>query len=516
MKRILTAAILFSCLSPAWTLTISVYHTSDAHGWYYSRPAKWDKENSTRTIGGFPALSALVKADKNPYILLDSGDTFQGTPEGTLTKGLATARLMSQLGYSASAVGNHDYDYSEANLKAVIGKSSFPWLGANVYIKETGAPADYLKPYTIIEKAGKRIAVIGLAGRHTATSTLPSQVKHLEFRDEAQEAAKWTREVKNKENPDAVIILAHVGFGGDLTGQADISTWTFTAAQTARGTLPIARASGANVVIGGHNHAGLEKGYYDKESGALLAESLFGLTSVSRIKLEFDDATGKFKGATDELIPLWTDKTGEDASVTETIKIFSAEVEKEMGTVISESAADLGFSKTTLDSDIGNWVTDAMRRQAGTDAAFQNSAGIRADLKKGPVTMRDIFQVMPFDNTLVKLTMTGEQLRRLMADNLRGGYSKLQLSGLKVTIQKGSGGGEEITIERDGKPVGPEDRLTVATNNYLTTGGTGGKVFGEAEKSEDTMLPIRDLLMKDIAAHPVTAAPAGGRIVRLN
>jgi 5'-nucleotidase len=514
MKKLI-AAVLFLLPASAGALTITVYHTSDVHGWYYSRPAKWDKQNSTRTIGGFAALSSLVKTEKNPYILLDSGDTFQGTPEGTLTKGMATVKLMNQLGYSASDVGNHDYDYTEPNLRAMVAASSFTWLGANVYVKETGAAADYLKPYVMITKAGKRIAVIGIAGRHTATSTLPANVKHLVFRDEAAEAAKWVQEVRKTERPDAVIVLAHVGFGGGFGGTPDISTWTFTAAQTAYGTLPIARASGANVVIGGHNHAGMAKGYLDKESGALLAESNFGLTSVSRINLEFDDATGKFKGATDELIPLWTDVTGEDAAVTATIKAFSADVDKEMGKVISESAADLGPSAAGLDSDIGNWFADAMRRQSGADAAFQNTAGIRSDMKKGPIAIRDIFQIMPFENTLVKLTMTGAQLKKLMTDNLRGGFSKLQLSGLEVRFRQTPEGLRDLVILRNGAEVKPEEKLTVATNNYLTTGGTGGAAFGEAEKSEDTMMPIRDLLLKDIKENPVKAAPVGGRIKRL-
>ncbi|HAT71729.1 MAG TPA: hypothetical protein DCS63_02815 [Elusimicrobia bacterium] len=514
MKKII-AALIFSLPASAWSLTISVYHTSDVHGWYYARPAKWDKENSTRAIGGFAALSSLVKADKNPYILLDSGDTFQGTPEGTLTKGMATVKLMNQLGYSACDVGNHDYDYSEPNLKALVAVSSFPWLGANVYIKKTGKPVDYLKPYTIIERAGKRIAVIGIAGRHTATSTLPSHVKHLKFGDEALEAARWARKVRAAEKPDAVIILAHVGLGGDVYGKADISTWTFAAGQDAYGTLPIARASKADVVFGGHNHFGMEKGYHDPESGALLAESLFGLTDVSKVSLNFDDATGKFRGATAVLVPLWVDQTGEDDAVTETLKVFSAAVDKEMGKVISGSAVDLGTSADGLDSGIGNWFTDAMRRQAGTDAAFQNTAGIRSDIKKGDVRIRDIFQVMPFENTLVKLTMTGAQIKKLMADNLRGGFSKLQISGLEVSFRQTPDGPRDINLTRNGAGIGPDEKLTIATNNYLTTGGTGGKTFSEAEKSEDTMLPIRDLLLKDMKERPVTAAPAGGRIKRL-
>ena len=515
MKKLIVSALLSLCLSPAWSLTISVYHTSDVHGWYSARPAAWDKENSTRAIGGFPALAALVKADKNPHILLDSGDTSQGTPEGNLTKGMATVTLMNQLGYSAAAVGNHDYDYTESNLRKMAAASSFTWLGGNIRVRETGAPADYVKPYIIIEKAGKRIAVIGLAGRHTATTTLPANVKHLEFRDEAEEASRWTAEVK-KLNPDAIIILAHLGLDADFSGQkVDVSTWTFPGGRSGYGTLRIARAAAPDILLGGHNHTGLAQGYYDKESGTLLAESYWQLTSVSKISLEFDDRTGKLKNAKDELIPLWTDITGEDPAVKETIKGFTAGVDKEMGKVISESSVDLGASPEGLDSDIGNWFTDAMRRQSGVDVAFQNTAGIRSVMWKGPIKLRDIFQVMPFENTLVKLPMTGSQIRNLMADNLRGGRSKLQVSGIKVTFRNTPEGPKDITIEKDGKPVQPGDILSVGTNNYLTTGGTGGKVFIEVGGLDDTLRPLRDMLIKDIRENPVKSAPEGGRITRL-
>ncbi|MDA8129915.1 MAG: 5'-nucleotidase C-terminal domain-containing protein [Elusimicrobia bacterium] len=515
MKKLLTALLLALPLS-AWSLTVDIYHTSDAHGWYYSRPAKWDKENSTRTIGGFAALSALVSADKNPHILLDSGDTFQGTPEGTLTKGMATAAMMNQLGYSACDIGNHDYDYTEDSLRTMVKASSFPWLGANVYVKETGKAPDYLKPYTVVTVAGKRIAVLGIAGKHTATSTLPVNVKHLEFRDESQEAARWARIIRENEKPDALVVLSHTGFGLGLSGKKDLTGKTYDGEIPPDSTLAIARASGADVVIGGHNHAGITRGYRDPVSGALIAESYWGLTDVSRISLNFDDKTGKLTGDSDELLPLWTDVTGEDQKVVQTLKGFSAKVDKEMGKVIGRSEVDLGSSRSGLDSDIGNWFTDAMRRQSGADVAFQNTPGIRSDLKAGDIRMRDIFQVMPFENTLVTLTLTGEQLRRLMAANLPGGFSKLQVSGLKVTFRSPSDDPANITLERDGKPVGDGERFKVATNNYLTTGGTGGAVFSEDKNAADTMLPIRDLLIKDIMSNPIKSRPEGGRIVRLD
>ena len=149
-KHLLIAliAILFSSTTLCAEI-ISVYNTTDVHGWYFSRPARWNKADPKREIGGFSALSALLKKEKNPYILLDSGDMFQGTPEGNFTKGNASIALMNYLGYSAVTIGNHEYDYSEKNVKYLVKKAKFPFLGANVYYKKDGKSAEYLKPYTI-------------------------------------------------------------------------------------------------------------------------------------------------------------------------------------------------------------------------------------------------------------------------------------------------------------------------------------------------------------------------------
>ncbi len=516
MKKIfLTLALLavFSGLH-ARALTVAVYHTSDAHGWYSARPARWDNENPARSIGGFAALSALLKKETTPYVLLDSGDMSQGTPEGILTKGMASIALMNQLGYSAAVPGNHDFDYGEANLKVLVSSAAFPFLGANVYSKAAGGRVAYLKPYAILEKGGRKIAVLGLLGRHTATSTLPSNVKHLDFREEAAETAKWLPEIK-RQNPDAVIVLTHLGLSEDLSlKRVDISTWTFDPPPF--GTLMIARAApGVDLVLGGHNHAALLRGYHDPVSGAWLGESGYGLSYVTRAELNFNDATGKLEDIKVNVLPLWTDQTGQDPLVLKTIAGFNAQVDREMGRVIGRAASGLGAAPDGLDSPIGGWLCDISRKATGADMAFHNTKALRAEIKKGPVRLRDIFQAMPFDNTLITMRLNGAQLKRLMADNLRGGWSAVQVSGLRVKFRPGPGGKpSEIRLERNGREIKPGEEFLVATNNYLAFGGNGGGVFSEGRDIKDTMLPVRDVMIKAFSKGPVKA-PEHGRIRRL-
>ena len=496
---------------------ISVYNTTDIHGWYFSRAARWNKENPKREIGGFSALSALLKKEKNPYIIIDSGDMFQGTPEGNFTKGNASVALMNYLGYSAVTVGNHEYDYTENNIKHLVKKAKFPFLGANIYYKENGKTPEYLKPYTIVEKAGKKIAILGLAGEHTKTSTLPTYVKHLDFKDEAKEAAKWVKEIK-KHNPDIIIGLAHFGLAGLTRERIDISTWTLPSKSYAYGTLALTRtAPEIDIIFGGHSHKVLPKGYYDKASSTLICESSWGLTDVTKVDLEFDDTTGKFIKATALVIPLWTDITGKDKKADKILKKFTKKVNKKMAQIIGKSNVSLLISKEGLDSDIGNWMTDVMRKHAKTDLAFQNTHGIRSVMTEGPLTMRDIYQIMPFDNTLVTLKMTGKLIKKLMRDNFRNSYSKMQISGMKVKFKTNKNNNPtDIDIYINSKLVKPNDEFTVVTNNYLTSGGSGGKAFTLSKDLNDTMMPIRNVLIQSIRTSSAIEKPEGNRIIKLN
>lgn len=514
-KRIFIALALLILAAQARAAAVAVYHTSDAHGWYSARPAAWDNDNPKRLIGGFPALAAHLSRETTPYILLDSGDMWQGTPEGIFTKGLASAVLMNQLGYAAAVTGNHDFDYGEVPLRALAAEAKFPVLAANIYLK--GAPdtrPEYLKPYTLVERAGRKIAVLGIAGKHTATSTRPENVKHLDFRDEAATAAALMPEVKALD-PDAVIALTHLGIDEAISlKRLDVSTWTF-APQTAS-SLDVARAApGIDLLLGGHDHTALLKGYKDPVSGVWFGESGYGLSYVTRAELHFDDATGKLQDVKVEVLPLWTDVTGEDAAVKKTVEGFAADVEAAMGRVVGKASGDLGFSPKGLDSPIGNLLCDLTRAATGADLAFHNTKAIRAELKKGEVKLRHLYQAMPFDNDIITMRLTGAQIRRLMEDNLTNGYAFIQVSGLEVEFTPGAERKPaHIRLLRGGKEIQPGDEFTVATNDYLAFGGNGGDAFKDARDVKDTMLPVRGVLEQAFKKGTVKP-PKTGRIRRL-
>jgi len=518
MKKILTL-ILFFISAFLNSEEISIYHTSDVHGMYFPRQAKWDKERSTQTIGGFAALASLIQKDKNPKIILDSGDMFQGTPEGNITKGMASINYMNAIGYDAALVGNHDYDFGEENLKNLIKKAKFPFLGANVYYQKDLKNVDYLKPWILKEVNGKKIAILGIAGEHTKTTTLPSNVKHLKFGNEATETEKYIKEIE-KQNPDAIIILAHVGIDDSLSQKiVDVSTYTFEN-YSKHSTIAIARAAKkATAVLGGHNHTGLIYGWKDPITNTLICESYWGLTHTTKLTIDFDDKTKKIKNVKCELIPLWTNEIGEDENIKKIGEEISSQTAKLMDIEIGNAIEDINFESQTLDNPIGNLLTDVTRIKVNADIAFQNAGGVRNVINKGKIKLRDVYQVMPFENTIVKLKMKGKDIYELIKDNLKPNRTSMYISGIvvkyKVENDVENDKVSNIIIEKDGKPIDIEKEYTIATNNYLVNGGSGGRAFNSAISKEDTMILVRDALIEWIKNQKEIKKPDTQRFIKI-
>jgi len=536
MKKIF---LLFSFLllvsRPLTAGTVTVFHTSDVHGAYSAHKAgKAFGADSSRMIGGFPVLKSYLDAYKTPYILLDSGDTFQGTPEGIVSKGIASAEFMNLLHYDAMTAGNHDFDYGSDSFKNFVRHLGFPMLVANLFYVEGYAEnpvrPDYVRPYVIIKKAGEKIAVIGLAGMHTATSTKPENVAGLLFENEAVVAESLVREVREKEKPDAVIVLLHNGINGvgDISGKViDISGDDSYSAEGPLSGITVARAAkgiaafdrdadpakykenmekkdgtaGIDLILGGHEHTGLLKGYFDKETGTWFGESFTKLDYVTKADLNFDDKTGKLTGIKVELVPLWQDQYGENRKALKLVEKYQKKVKAQMSEVVGRTAFDMEVDRGGLDSPVANWVCDVTREEVGADMAFQNTGGIRSDIKAGDITLRDIYQVMPFDNTIYTLKMTGAAVTELIKDNLQdAGVTTMQISGITVEYRVGEHDEPvDLKVMYKGKEIDPKEIYSVSTNDYLVNGGDGGAAFRKyGTDIVNTGFGVREAMIKSL------------------
>ena len=506
MKNIRRAVILsvllvsqvFLSVSLLWAETIVIFHTSDIHGAYTAR-----KEKTGRLKGGFAALASLVEKEANPHFLVDSGDWFQGTPEGNLTRGKASIALMNDLGYAASAIGNHDFDYGQANL-AELGKlAQFPLLGANI----GGMTAQSLaKPYTIVQAGGVKIGIIGLAGEDTPLTTVASNVSGLSFSNRGAAVEALIPELK-QQKVNAIIVLTHSAIYRNLPQSSNAP---LTDEDEKNGNMSIAQAAGGavNVIFGGHLHD--VASYLDPKTKTLLVDSGSSLGGVSRVALEFSDGTNEFKSASVSYIPLFVDQTGESSEIDSKISNYTASVAGDMAKVIGTSGADLIRFGKLSDSPLGDFVTDVMREQAKSEIVLYNRTGLRSDIVKGDITMREVYSVMPFDGNIYLFTLTGSQITDIVTSSLVGDDAVLnpglEISGMEVrcAIDAAAKKLKSLSISVNGKAIDPAVTYKVASGDF-----TAGYLHGTDIR--DTNVMMRDAIIAAIKAQSPLARPQTGR-----
>lgn len=521
-RKTLFAALLTAfamSVSNANALDIAIYHTSDVHGSYSSHKAgkAFGKENEAKMIGGFPALISLIRQDFNttgmPYILLDSGDMFQGTTAGVASRGMASAEFMNLAGYSAVAAGNHDFDYGGVAFKNLSKKLKATMLSANLQLEKTDKDGkqqitqpSYVKPYIVINKAGRRIAVIGLSHKYSTEMGGRNLGQDITgFEDEAFTIGNIVREVREKENPDAVILLNHSGTFGDVfQGQTidpskenlnDIDK--YVGIEMAR--LAKEMGYGIDLVLSGHEHTALVGGYYDKESGTWFAESGTKLNYVSKAVLHFDDTDGKLKGINVELIPLWAEK-GEDAKALKLVKKYDKLVKSQMSKAIGYTEGGLAAGNSILNNPLAQWVCAITQAEANGEVSLQNSSSFSVGLPDGKITLQDLYNSMKFDNILYKLQLPGKGIFEIIKANFtKNDSTQVYFSGMTVEYNAGKDGPENIRILVDGIPLDQKRIYTVIANDYFVNINKLGAAFKQyAIKIENTGFGVRETMQKNL------------------
>ena len=463
--------------------TTTLYHTSDTHGFFYPRHGQ----------GGFAALASVLKNGPQPYLLLDSGDFSNGTVETRNSKGLKATQLMNRMGYAASTVGNHEFDFKNDNFPAIMASVNFPILAANFFEKDTLKYPPHIQPYAFFDVGGVKVAAIGLANR-TPTNPATDYVYTDPF-----EALGNALEKVEKENPNIVVVLVHDSVNDQRHGDKPY-------------VEEIAKKFGGrvHVVFGGHAHVIVQN---KEENGVLFVESGCYLNNVSKVTVETDDKTGKVVSAKSELIPLVVEKVGEDKE----IKKFADSLrEPGVDEPIGVTAAKLSKSpkKGQMDSPLNDWIADLIRAYAGTDIAIHNNGGTRVDLPKGPITRREIIEVHPFDNMVSRVKVNGKFLKKF----IKNGFSPKSLftySGLEITYKVNKKGKiKSIKILFNGKPLENRKIYTIATNAYVAGGGSEGRSFKQIPDDQKEQVGTQSIrgLMEAALKQGVVVPPQTGRI----
>jgi len=503
LARLVLVLALFACATPpppARTESPSVHlvilHTSDVHGQVRPRPATWIDREDPPPIGGLPRVAAYVRevheelcGAEGGVLVVDAGDWYQGTPEGSVGGGLEFLRAMSEVGYDALCIGNHDLDLGIAHLESLLAEVELPTVLANVW--EGDELVDWAPPYRVFEVAGLRVGIVGLLTPVTPEITHPD-ARRLRFEDPIAALARVRAELEDE--VDWLLPLTHLGTTDDL--------------QLARAHPDLA------LILGGHSHTYLKDGA--REGEVLVCHVGSKASAVGRTDLFFDGVTHELLELRYRIVDLLDAPAPEyvDARVEELCAALVEESEIEMSRVVGRLAAPLERNLGRYrSSPAGNLLTDVMRARFGADVAIQNRGGIRCDLAAGEVTRRDLFELLPFGNTLVAMTLSGAELTACVRAAVEGtAHSGLELSGLVVEVAVDDDeNGRLVRLLVGGEPVEPDRDYRLVTNSFLAGGGDAYPGLSEGRDRREDPAPLRDLLEEHLATAGAVSPPTEDR-----
>ncbi|MHC5036412.1 MAG: bifunctional metallophosphatase/5'-nucleotidase [Planctomycetota bacterium] len=467
----------------AASVRLTLLHTNDMHGRLL--PQRLGKKKvptgGIARVAGYAAkVRKALEAEGGKAVLLDAGDAYAGTPEGKIPKGRLCIEMMNAAGYTAACIGNHEFDDGIENLEALAALATFPLLAANMVVKGKGTPPPWVKPYLLLDVGGVKVAILGAVT--VDTDMISGGADTVLFMNEEASLRRAARQAK-KEGALLCIALTHIGFDRDR----ELSY-----------ALPE-----ISILIGGHSHTYLRKGWKNARTGVWVLQAGCHATHVGRVDLVLSRATGKILSLSASLVSLKGEDVPEDPGVKALLEKKSEAIRKAMDSPIGEVAHRLdrsGRRYSGVSTPLGNLLADLMREAGKADIAFHNRTGIREILPEGPVTLRDVYKVCPFGNTVFTMDLTGKDILALLEySHSKGNRFLLEVSGAKVVYDPAREVGQRvISVEGGGKPLDPDATYRVATSNFIAAGGDGHEIFPKGKNRKDTGILTRDRLAEKI------------------
>ena len=477
---------------------VVVLHTSDVHGQVKPRGARWIDSENPPLIGGIGRVAAYVREVRAEHdgpgeavLAVDAGDWYQGTPEGLIGNGSGFLEAFAMVGYDAMCVGNHDLDHGIAELERLLAEVELPTVLTNVWRGEERVT--WGEAWRVFDLAGVRVGVVGLLTPATPEIT-HEDARQLRFEDPAAALTRVRAELEDE--VDWILPLTHLGLEGDI---------------------PLARAHpDLPLFLGGHSHTYLEAGRHEGE--VLIAHVGAKAGSVGRSDLWFDPVTHELLEMSYRVVDLLEEPAAEfrHAALDAVCANLAAEADREMSKAVGRLSAPLLRSDDRYASGpAGNLMCDVMRERAGAEVALQNRGGVRCDLPEGEITRRHLFELFPFGNHLVTLTLSGEQLERCLRSAIEGtAHSGLEFSGMTAEVHvDASGAGTLVRLVVNGEPLEPQRDYRVVTNSFLAGGGDAYAELGHGRDRREDPASLRAILEEHFTRAGVVVPPEEDRYV---
>jgi len=516
MKKIILFISLFflsTSLLVAEELVLNLLFSNDVHGGIDAVPATFINPDFPPPLGGGAAAAEYIKRIRaeaeekgERVLLLDAGDFFQGHPIGTMTNGEAIIKYMNWIGYDAMAIGNHEFDNGYDTLLETLSLAEFPIVCANIIVEETGELIPGCLPYILKDIDGITFGIIGISTLDTPLMSFPENIKGLKFLDAAETTEKYIKEVK-KRGADIILVLGHMGIPYDVESayQYDIveghindpdRRWPDNAMHVAY------KVPGIDIFVAGHIHKGYNEPWEEPENHTLITQNYGYGSGIGHLIITLDTETKTISGydlpayIDGDLITLFGEEFIGDPWFKQKIDSMQAVAEKGMDEIVGKAGMHLARGNGAQ-SIIGNLVMDAMLEETEADFAFLNLGGVRDDIKEGPVSYRDVFDVLPFESEVITMEIPGSKLKEIIEVRVAGGRHGLRVAGGEVVYSKKYPDFQRVTDLRiGGEPWDPDKIYTVATTDFLMQGNSGLTLLTEIPEKQITYeyIILRDAL----------------------
>jgi 2',3'-cyclic-nucleotide 2'-phosphodiesterase (5'-nucleotidase family) len=480
---------------------LRVLAINDFHGALEPQVWPW---SAGRPVGGAAALKpwfdSLARGCFCTSVRLDAGDEMQGTPVSNFNFGRPAIAALNALGIDAAAIGNHEFDWTVDTLRARMAEARYRFLGANITNTAGTARPDWAEPFTVIERGGARVAVIGLALPATPQTTSPRNVRGLAFGDGAQAVRRVLPQARAA--GAYVIVVAHVGAFCDGDGAA-----APLGPDACHGEIiDLARgldSGSVDLIVSGHTHS-LVNTVVNGIPIVQARSSGAGIAVVDFVRVS--GAGGTRREVRARIETPFADRIRLDPSLVDALRLSQASVSAITDRPVVRFGGEL--RRTGAEYGLGRLIADAQRNIAKSDVALVNNGGIRADVAAGLATYGDLYRVEPFQNRLLRLAVSGKVLKQALEHALTGDTPDAHIAGIAVWYDPGNAVGRRITKLRlaNGKGVDDDRTYSLAVSDFLAAGGSGytmlvGATSGEVGVSDlDALIQYLAVLRQPIAA----------------
>jgi 2',3'-cyclic-nucleotide 2'-phosphodiesterase (5'-nucleotidase family) len=492
--------------------------TTDVHG----RLRAWDYyANQVDAVRGLSRAATIVDSVRaaNPgrVILLDAGDLLQGNPLAYVAARVSRDRTnpiiatMNAMQYDASAIGNHEYNYGVPYIDSAVRQAKFPFLSANAYRLDPEGVHAY-RPWTIIERAGLKIGIVGATTPGVTLWDAENIKGRLRFGDIVAAVRQAVQETRAA-GADIVLVTVHSG----LNEPSSYDTLTTGVPSENVAARVASEVPGIDLVLYGHSHKENRRSTIGQ---TLLIQPKNWATSVGVVHLVVSRSGGQWIVSEKRSDIVQSAGHAENAVVLAATDAIHREtvayVTTPIGSTSERWSADSARFK---DTPLIDFILETERKAAGSDLASTAAFSTDVVMGPGPITIAQVAQLYPYDNTLRAVRVSGKQLRDYLEFSSRyyrtpasptapletdphvPGYNFDIVSGVDYVMDVSRAVGSRITrLDYKGVPVRDTDSFTMALNNYRQTGGGGYAMLSGAPVVYDKQQEIRQLLIDEVKA----------------